>query len=91
MSIEALKKIIDEKGYSINNIDSTIHIEKPMIKPYVNKMKQNIADVLKIDESCINIKATRGEKIGYIGRCEGVEAECIVLLEKKDAPKIVRL
>lgn len=89
--LKEIKKIIDEKGYSINNIDSTIHIEKPMIKPYVNKMKKNIADVLKIDESCINIKATRGEKIGYIGRCEGVEAECIVLLEKKDAPKIVRL
>lgn len=83
--LEEIKTILNEKGYSVVNIDSTIHIEKPMIKPFVFEMKKNISNLLEIKEEIINIKATRGEKIGFVGRCEGVEAECVVLLKKKES------
>lgn len=83
-SLEMLAEINDllkEYQYQINNIDSLIIIEKPLIKKYVEKMKENISDVLKINLEDINIKATRGEKIGFIGRKEGVVAQAITLLE----------
>lgn len=83
--LKEVKKILDERKYDIINIDSTIHIEKPIIKPFVLEMKKNICEILNLSEELLNIKATRGEKIGYIGRCEGVEAECVVLLKKKES------
>lgn len=78
-----VKKLLIAHNYEIINIDSTVHLEKPMLKMYVELMQKQIASFLGISESCINVKATRGEKIGYIGRSEGVEAECVVLLKSK--------
>lgn len=80
--LEEVTRILKEKGYEIVNIDSTIHIEKPMMKPFINQMKERIASILEIDSLLVNIKATRGEKIGFVGKCEGVEAEAIVLIKK---------
>lgn len=80
--LKEIKKILIEKGFEIVNIDSTVHIEKPLIKKYIPEMKRNISYELGIDENQVNIKATRGEKIGFVGRCEGVEAECVVLISK---------
>ena len=80
--LEEVTRILKEKEYEIVNIDSTIHIEKPMMKPFINQMKERIASILEIDSLLVNIKATRGEKIGFVGKCEGVEAEAIVLIKK---------
>ena len=77
-----IKKILEENKYEIVNIDTTIHIEKPMMKPFVNEMKESISQILGIDSQLLNIKATRGEKIGFVGKGEGVEAESIVLIKK---------
>ena len=79
--LKEIRKVLNDSKYDIVNIDSTIHIEKPMMKPYIDCMRKNIANLLEIKEENVNVKATRGEKIGYIGRGEGVEAECVVLLK----------
>ncbi len=76
-------EVMQKENYSINNIDSTIFAEAPKIKPHVSGMKKIIAEICQIDESDINIKATRGEKMGFIGRQEGMGAEAVALLIKE--------
>lgn len=79
--LNEMKKLLVKESYEIVNIDSTIHIEKPMMRPYIELMREGIANHLGINKNIVNVKATRGEKIGYIGRGEGVEAECVILLK----------
>lgn len=77
-----VNKKLKENNYKISNIDSSIILEKPILKDYINQMKLNIAIDLEIDPSLVNIKATRGEGLGYVGSGEGLEAICVVLIEK---------
>ncbi|MBR2809094.1 MAG: 2-C-methyl-D-erythritol 2,4-cyclodiphosphate synthase, partial [Erysipelotrichaceae bacterium] len=72
-----------ERGYEIGNIDALVVIEKPKLAPHIEKMRENIAAILKTDVANVNIKATRGEGLGYIGNEEGAEAYCVCLLVKK--------
>lgn len=81
--LKEIKKLLETKNYEINNLDSTIYIEEPLIKPYIIEIKRNISSILGIDEERVNVKATRGEKIGCIGRQEGIAAEAVVLIEKR--------
>lgn len=74
--------LVKAKGYSIVNIDSTLCLEQPKIKPYVLQMQQVIAGILDITPDDISIKATTAEKMGFIGREEGLAAYAIVLLIK---------
>jgi 2-C-methyl-D-erythritol 2,4-cyclodiphosphate synthase len=76
-------EIIDGKGYQVVNIDSTLCLEKPKIKPYIPQMQEAIANCLKLDQELISIKATTTEKMGFVGREEGVVAHATVLLQKK--------
>lgn len=76
-------EVMRKENYKISNIDSTIFAERPKIKPYVDKMETIVAHVCNISNEQINIKATRGEKIGFIGREEGMGAEAVVLLIKE--------
>ena len=76
-------KIMDSKGFKIGNVDSLILIEKPKMANHIEKMRFNIANWLDCDINQISVKATRGEKMGYIGRSEGVMSQAIVLLESK--------
>lgn len=86
-SIELLKhvyKLMSDKGYKINNIDSLVIIENPKLAPYILEIKVNIAKALNCSLDDINVKATRGEKLGYIGREEGVMAQAVVLLKRSN-------
>ena len=65
-----------------NNIDSTVIIEKPILRPFIDLMCETIAFHLEIEKELVNIKATRGEKLGFVGEGLGVEAESIVLLRR---------
>ncbi|ABD45293.1 2-C-methyl-D-erythritol 2,4-cyclodiphosphate synthase [Ehrlichia chaffeensis str. Heartland] len=76
--IEAQKKA-QEKGYSISNADITIICEQPKIMPHALEMQEYIANLICIDPSCINVKATTTEKLGFLGRKEGIAAQAIVL------------
>ena len=77
-------KLIREEGWEINNIDSVVVAERPKIKPFIELMKKNISNTLKIDDSFIGIKATTNEKLGPEGREEGISCQSVVLLEKKE-------
>lgn len=76
-------EVMGENGYQIINIDSTIFAERPKIYPHITNMRSVIAAICGIESSDINIKATRGEKLGFIGREEGMGAEAVVLLSKE--------
>ncbi|MGN1393310.1 MAG: 2-C-methyl-D-erythritol 2,4-cyclodiphosphate synthase [Succinivibrionaceae bacterium] len=69
-------------GYVINNVDITVLAQAPKITPHAEQMRKNIADDLKIDISCVNIKATTTEKLGFVGRKEGIAVEAVALIEK---------
>lgn len=75
-------QLLKEKGYSIGNIDSTVILEAPKIVPHIPAMKAALSKVLNIAEDCISIKATTNEKMGFIGRHEGVSAHAIALIQK---------
>jgi len=74
--------LITKEGYSVVNIDSTLCLQAPKIKPYVPDMQQAIADILNITIKDISIKATTTETMGFVGREEGLVAYATVLLEK---------
>ena len=69
-----------EKGYGIGNIDATILAEAPKMAPHLQQMKANIALILHTDVASVNIKATTTEKLGFVGRQEGMACEAVVLL-----------
>jgi 2-C-methyl-D-erythritol 2,4-cyclodiphosphate synthase len=71
---------MEEKCATLTNLDATIVIQKPKIAPYINIMVENIAFVLSASPSCINIKATTEEGMGFTGRMEGVSANAVCLL-----------
>jgi 2-C-methyl-D-erythritol 2,4-cyclodiphosphate synthase len=75
--------LVSEKGYRVVNVDSSLYLEEPRIKNYRNAMKATIASILSTEESDISIKATTNEKMGYVGRGEGLVAHAVVLLERK--------
>lgn len=75
-------KIMKESKYQINNIDASLYLERPKMRPHIDTIRNNIASNINVDVNCINIKATRGEKMGFIGREEGIAAEAVVLLTK---------
>lgn len=75
--------LIKNKGYSIGNIDSTICAEKPKLNPFIPSMQQRLAEVMSIDIDDISIKATTSERMGFVGREEGITAYVVVLIQKK--------
>ena len=75
-------ELVWKKGYKVVNVDSSLCLEKPKIKPYIAQMQQVIASILQIDTDAVGIKATTTEKMGFIGREEGVAAMSSVLLTK---------
>ncbi len=81
--LEETYKMMDERGYEIGNLDSLIMIERPKMAPHIDQMRRNIASRLHCDPENVNVKATRGEGLGFVGEGLGVEADCVVLLRKK--------
>ncbi len=84
--LEETCRLMQENHYRIGNVDSLVLIEEPKLRPYVDQMRANIARVLNCDISQVNVKATRGEKLGFVGRKEGVVAQAVVLLEEDNCP-----
>ena len=77
-------QLISEKGFTIGNIDATLVAEQPKINPKIGEMKAVLSSVLMIPEDDIGLKATTNEKIGFVGREEGMAAYAVVLLEKNN-------
>ena len=81
--LAATKKMLDDSDYKIGNLDATIYAEQPKMRPHIATMRENIAQTLEVDIAQVNVKATRGEGMGFVGREEGMGAECVVLLIEK--------
>lgn len=80
--LEYVTEILAEAGYSVVNIDATVIAQRPKLSPYTDEMRNNMASVIGIDVSQINVKATTEEYLGFSGREEGIAAHCVCLCEK---------
>ena len=83
-SVELLRVVmgvVKTKGFRVGNVDLTVLAERPKLGPYREEMRKNLAAVLEVTPEDVNIKATTGEKMGFVGREEGMMAEAVVLLE----------
>jgi 2-C-methyl-D-erythritol 2,4-cyclodiphosphate synthase len=76
--------LIAKEGYSVVNIDTTLCLQEPKIKPYTGEMRKAIAGIVGITENDISIKATTTEQMGFVGRQEGLVAHAVALLKKVD-------
>ena len=79
--LERVRNLIKEAGYEIGNIDATIIAQAPKMRPYIDAMREKIAEALCIDINQINIKATTEEHLGFTGRGEGISSQAICLLK----------
>ena len=77
-------QLITEKGYRVVNIDSSLCLEAPKIKPYVKQMEQTIASIVGVLAEDVSVKATTTERMGFVGREEGLVAYANVLLQKSE-------
>ena len=75
--------MVEEKGYVLSNVDCTVCLQRPKLKPHVSAMRSCVADILGVDVDQIGIKATTTEKLGFVGLEQGVSAHAVVLLERQ--------
>jgi 2-C-methyl-D-erythritol 2,4-cyclodiphosphate synthase len=75
-------RLIKEKDFRVVNVDSIVNLEKPKLRPHIDKMRTNLAALLEIDFSCVSVKAKTGEKVDAVGESRAVKAEAIVLIEQ---------
>ncbi|MCR5445956.1 MAG: 2-C-methyl-D-erythritol 2,4-cyclodiphosphate synthase [Bacteroidales bacterium] len=74
--------LLRDHGYRIGNIDSTVVAQRPKLAPYIPTMRKHIADTLGIDIDRVSVKATTSEHLGFEGRCEGISAQAVALIEE---------
>lgn len=82
-SLILLKKVgelLDQEGFLVENIDATIIAQAPKMRPYIDTMRENIAKMLEMDLSCVNVKATTEEGLGFTGAGEGISAQAVCML-----------
>ena len=83
-SMLLLKEVVNkvkEKGFEIENIDSIVVAQKPKMRPFIDKMRENISKACNVDFDCVSVKATTEEELGFTGTEEGISAKAIVLLK----------
>lgn len=79
--LKEVVRVLDENGYKIVNIDSTVIAQSPKLKDYIVSMRENIASACNIDVDCVSVKATTEEHLGFTGRKEGIAAHSVCLIE----------
>ena len=80
--LSRVRDLLSENGYTISNIDATVIAQKPKLAPHIGQMRENIAKILGIDSSQVNVKATTEEHLGFTGREEGISSHAVALVEK---------
>ncbi|MDH4150793.1 MAG: 2-C-methyl-D-erythritol 2,4-cyclodiphosphate synthase [Betaproteobacteria bacterium] len=83
--VRAVVRLLSEHNYVVGNVDATIIAQAPRMAPHITAMRANIAADLDVSEGCVNIKAKTAERLGFVGRGEGIVAEAVVLLALRDA------
>lgn len=81
--LEKCRALMEERGYKLNNLDCIVFAQAPRLSPYKKEMEGNMAGVLKADQGLVNVKATTTEGLGFIGKGEGIAAQCTLLLKSK--------
>ncbi|MCF1751313.1 2-C-methyl-D-erythritol 2,4-cyclodiphosphate synthase [Mariniradius sediminis] len=76
-------QLIRQEGYEVGNIDSTICLQVPKVNPHIPEMKKCLSEVMGVEERNISIKATTTERLGFVGREEGISAYCVALIYAK--------
>ena len=74
--------LLQKEGYNVGNVDITIALERPKLRPHIDQMRARLAEVMGVDLSVVSVKATTTEKLGFTGRQEGVAAYAVALLER---------
>ena len=80
--LQKVVKLIQNNGYEIGNIDSTICLQRPKIAPYIDQMQETLSKCMCIDKHQVSIKATTTEKLSFVGREEGISAYATVLIKQ---------
>jgi 2-C-methyl-D-erythritol 2,4-cyclodiphosphate synthase len=80
--LEKTVALVREKGFELGNIDTTLVLEEPKINPHIERMRKTLASVMGIGEEDISIKATTNEKMGFVGRQEGVTAYAVAVISR---------
>lgn len=80
--LRATAKLLAQAGWRLGNMDATIFAQQPKMAQHIPRMVSNIADDLQVAEVCVNVKAKTAERLGFVGRCEGIAAEAVVLIER---------
>lgn len=78
--LEHVVGLSQTRGFGVSNLDTTIVAQRPKLAPYVSQMVSNLAKVCQVPSSCVNVKATTTEELGFAGRGEGISAHAVVLL-----------
>ena len=81
--VSKVVSMMEEKGYEVNNVDIFVSLEKPKLKDYIERMRENVAQLLEVELDQVSIKAGTNEKCGEVGRGEAIEASSIVMLRRK--------
>ena len=74
-------ELLNQKGYTVGNIDATVIAQKPKMAPYIQQMRQNIADDCKVSIDCVNVKATTEEGLGFTGELLGISAHAVCIIK----------
>ena len=80
--LRAVREMLVQAGWRIVNVDSTINAQQPKMAPHIPQMVINIASDLQIAEDCVNVKAKTAERLGFVGREEGISSEAVALIER---------
>jgi 2-C-methyl-D-erythritol 2,4-cyclodiphosphate synthase len=82
-SLALLRSVVStvaHEGWAVSNVDATLILERPRLRPFVDAMRANLAAALGVEPGCVSVKATTGEKMGFVGREEGAAAHAVALL-----------
>ncbi len=79
--LKQVKKLISDRGYTVGNVDATIIAQKPKLLPFIEQMRNNIAEALSVSVDQISVKATTEEKLGFTGSGDGIAAHAVALIE----------
>ncbi len=82
MLLEEVVSLIRAKEYRVGNIDATVVAQVPKLRPYIDAMRERVADACEVPTDCVNIKATTEEGLGFTGEKLGIAAHCVCLLER---------
>jgi 2-C-methyl-D-erythritol 2,4-cyclodiphosphate synthase len=82
-------RLMRERGYALGNVDATVHLERPKLRPHIDAMRGKLAETLGVEIGCVSVKAKTGEGLDAIGRGEAISCQAVVLLVRAETRTLV--